>query len=186
MTIEEIYSEIAQHMVIGMMIHEHYANYYYFLNLDGYKTCHEYHFYEETYNYRCLCNYYMRHHNKLIKESKIIVPEIIPSNWYQYTREDVGSNTIRESIKSGLEDWIKWEQDTKTLYTKMYKTLMETNEVADACFIKMFICDVDNEIAEAQKELLQLMAINFDMPTIMAEQSKKTEYYTKEIAKILC
>ena len=45
MTIEEIYSGIAQHMVIGMMIHEHYANYYYFLNLDGYKTCHEYHFY---------------------------------------------------------------------------------------------------------------------------------------------
>lgn len=186
MTIEEIYSEIAQHMILGMMIHEQYANYYHFLGLEGYKTCHEYHFYEETYNYRCLCNYYTHYHNRLIKESKIITPEVIPSNWYQYTREDVGNNTIRESIKSGIEDWIKWEQDTKTLYTKMYQMLIDIGEVADANFIKIFICDVTNEIAEAQKELLQLMAINFDMPTIITEQSKKIKYYTKEIAKILC
>ena len=44
MTIKEIYAQIAEHMIKGMMIHEQLANYYDFLGLKGYKRCHEYHY----------------------------------------------------------------------------------------------------------------------------------------------
>ena len=48
MTVEEIFSKISQRMIGGLMFHEQMSNYYDFLNLRGYKKCHEYHYLEET------------------------------------------------------------------------------------------------------------------------------------------
>ena len=51
MTVEQIFSEIINHMVKGLMVHEHLANYYDFLGLQGYRQCHEYHYKEESCSY---------------------------------------------------------------------------------------------------------------------------------------
>jgi hypothetical protein len=48
-------------------------------------------------------------------------------------------------------------------------------EVSAALFIDCFIRDVDNELKDAETELLNLMAINFDMPYIMGEQEELKE-----------
>ena len=48
-------------------------------------------------------------------------------------------------------------------------------EVAAALFVKCFIEDVDCELKDAETELLNLMAINFDMPYIMGEQEELKE-----------
>ena len=115
-SVEEIYSNISAHMVKGLMIHDQMASYYYFLNLEGYGKCHEYHYWEESKNYLCLKKYYFKHHEKLIKEKSIENPQIIPSSWINYTKEQVDINTKRSSVKSGLEKWISWEEETKKLY----------------------------------------------------------------------
>ena len=48
MTIAEIYAKINEHMINGLMLHDQLANYYDFLGLEGYKRCHEYHYFKEN------------------------------------------------------------------------------------------------------------------------------------------
>ena len=57
MTVDEIFNKIAQHMVEGLMVHTQMSDYFNFLSLDGYHKCHEYHFLEESRNFRKISNY---------------------------------------------------------------------------------------------------------------------------------
>ena len=79
-TVEDIFSDLAAHMIKGLMVHDQMASYYDFLNLSTYATRHELHYEQENKSYFCLKHYYLKHHKKLIKEQKIENPEIIPVN----------------------------------------------------------------------------------------------------------
>lgn len=181
MTVEEIYSKIAAHMIKGMMIHDQLANYYDFLGLEGYKRCHEYHFLAETCAYRGVCRYFINHHNKLIPEERIEDPAIIPESWYNYTRQDVDSNTKKNAVRNGLVKWVEWERDTKHLYEQMYKELMDIDEVASACKVKCLIKDVDKELKKAERYHLNKEAIGYDIGAIIAEQRKKHNKYKRKM-----
>ena len=184
MTVEEIFSGLNAHMIKGMMIHEHLANYYDFLGLKGYKRCHEYHYLDESINHRKLNRYYINHFNKLIPESKIDDPDVIPDGWYRYTRQDVDSNTKRNAVKTGLEKWVMWERETKKLYERMYKELMDIDEVAAAMFVKGMICDVDCELKKAERYHLNKIATAYDIVDIIEEQKSKHDKYKKMMEKI--
>ena len=177
MTAEEIYSELSAHKIKGMMLHENLANYYDFLGLKGYKLCHEYHFLEETCSFRKLNRYYINHHNKLIPEKDIEPIKVIPDSWYRATRMDVDISTKRNAIKSGLTIWHSWEVETKKLYEKMYKELMEIDEVASALYIKNCVCDVDKELKQVEKYMLNKMAIDYDLAVIIPEQHEWHDKY---------
>lgn len=184
MELEKIYSDISTHMIKGLMLHEQLSNYYDFLGLEGYKRCHEYHYMKESISYRSLCRYYVNHHNKLIKEQEFDNPDVIPSSWYQYTRQDVDTNIKRNAVKNGLTMWVDWERDTKKMYEQMYKELIEIDEVASACKIKELIKDVDKELKKAERYQLNKIAIDYDIDDIIAEQSKKHDKYKKKMKKI--
>ena len=102
-TVEDIFAEIAAHMIKGLMIHDQMADYYCILNLKGYAKCHEYHYWEESKNYLYLKHYYFKHHSKLLKEVAIENPKMVPASWFNYTKEDVDVNTKRNAVKTGLE-----------------------------------------------------------------------------------
>ena len=184
MTIDEIFSQIAQHMIKGIMTHEQLANYYDFLGLKGYKRMHEYHYIDETCTYHGLCRYFINHQNKLIPYASVDNPNIIPENWYKYTRQDVDMNTKKNAIKNGFVLWVSWERETKTLYEKMYKELLEIGEVAAAIKIEELVCDADKELKKAERETLELRAIDYDMPVIISEQEKIHNCYQKKTKKI--
>ena len=182
MTVEDIFSAIAQHMIKGMMTHEQLSNMYMFLGLPGYACCHNYHFLAETMSYRKLCKYYINHHGKLIDEGKIENPGIIPESWYRYERKDVDISTKKNAVRSGLEKWHAWETATKKLYEQMYVELINQNEVASAEFVKGLVCDVDHELKKVEGYWLDKTATNFELPRIIAEQVKKHDKYKKKIA----
>ena len=187
MTIEEIFSQIAAHMVEGLMMHSQMSDYFGFLGLKGYQECHKYHYFEENCNYRKISNYYLCHYNKLILEGSAKNPNIIPESWYKYTRQDVNTPTRKSSIQTGFEKWIKWERDTKKLYEKFYQELMILNEVASAIELKKYIVDVDYELAEAIQKELELKAIDYDMSLIVDLQKEKYEEYADKIKEVnLC
>ena len=183
MTVEEIFSQICQHMIQGLMVHTQMADYYYFLGLKGYGKCHEYHYFSESENYRKLSRYYMKRFNKFITESHVPNPQIIPETWYKYTRQQVDASTRKTAIQSGFEKWVDWETDTKSLYENMYEQLIELNEVAAASELRCFIVDVDEELAKACQKYLELKMIDFDISNIYEEQE---ELYKKYKAKIKC
>ena len=182
MTVEEIYKELAEHMIKGLMLHDQLADYYDFLGLKGYRKCHEYHYIDESCNYRKLCKYFTNHHNKLIQIGEVDDPEVIPKSWYNYSRQDVDSNTKKNAVKSGLVKWVEWERETKELYQSMYNELININEIASASKLLCFIKDVDCELEKAERYHLAKEAINYDLTCIISEQHDKYEKYKKKIA----
>lgn len=102
-SIETIFSNLAKHMVTGLMIHDQFESYYSFLNFPAYAKCHEEQYHKESCNYLCLKKHYMEMHDKLIQEQSIANPQTIPPTWINYKRMDVDVNTKRNAVKTGLE-----------------------------------------------------------------------------------
>lgn len=70
---------------------------------------------------RTVNRYFINHHNKLIPKLEVSDPEIIPSSWYKYSRQDVDNGTKKNAVKNGLTLWREWETETKELYEKCIK-----------------------------------------------------------------
>ena len=184
MTVEEIFKELAEHMLQGVMFHSEMITYYNFLSLCGDKRCHEYHMIEESKAYRKLQNFYICRYDKLLPESeKDLSVKVIPDNWYNYTRNDVSSNTIKNSVKTGLEKWVEWETETKKLYEAHYKNLMDLGEVKSAMFVGCLICDVDKELKHAKKYHTYKRYLDYNVSDIVHEQKKKHKKYKCKMRK---
>ena len=184
MTVEEIFSKISKHMIDGIMTHSQLADYYNFIGLKGYSKCHEYHFLIENCNFRKLCNYYIKHFNKLIPELPNDNPHVIPTTWFGYSRVEVDSSTRKTAIQSGIEKWVNWENSTKRFYQTMYTELISLKEVAAAEEIKKYLSDVDEELEVAQQKHLENKAIDYDIFDIIAKQDEIYKKYDKKIKEI--
>ena len=184
MTVDEIFSSINAHMIEGLMIHSQMSDYYNFLGLEGYHKCHEYHFYKESCAFRKLNNYYFKHFNKFIINVPVDDPQLIPGDWYKYTRQQVDNATRKNAIQTGFNKWSSWEKDTKVLYEKMYQELMLLNEVSAATFVKQLIEEVNEEHAAACQKNLELKSIDYNLVDIMMEQGHLKHKYVKKIEKM--
>lgn len=184
MTAQEIFYQIINHMLEGMMVHEQLANYFDFLALNGYKCCHDYHYIEETLAHRELQRYYIEHFNKLLSEPQPNIIQVIPPDWYKHIRQDVDGNTMRESIQNGMLAWRNWEYETKKLYEKSYNDLISIGEVAAAEKVKELVTDVDEELVEAEGMHLEVLKINLDLSVIIPAQKELCKEYCKKKKKI--
>lgn len=177
MTADEIFTQLCAHMIEGLMIHDQMASSYGFLNLCGYQKCHEYHYYHESYNYRCLYDYYLSHYHKLVKEAAIENPNIIPPNWYKYTRPDVDANTKRAAVKDLIKKWVDWEKDTKAKLEHAYKELYDLGDISAALKIAYFLNDASKELEYAESKMIDMENIGYDLGAIVNEQKYLYDKY---------
>ena len=184
MAVEEIFSVISTHMAEGLQVHNLLASAFGFLNLRGYKKCHEFHLFEETYNYRCLNDFYLDTYNKIIIENSMKEVNVIPTNWYKHFKEDVDANTKRAAIKDLTKAWVEWEKETKTLLQIKYKELYELGEIYGALRIAELIQDVSQELSIAHSIQIDLDSIGYDMSLITDRQDVLYREYQKKIKKI--
>lgn len=184
MKVEEIFNQLVQHMLEGLMIHSQMADYFNFLGLKGFKECHEYHYFEESTNYRRIVNYYMEHYNKLISDLPFENPQIIPKEWLKYRRLDVNTSIRRNSVQIGFDKWIDWEQETKVLLQNLHQLLLSINEVAGAIELERYIKDVDYELAEAQEINLELKSREYNMSDIIDMQDIFYNKYKKKMKEL--
>ena len=173
MEISEIFSELSAHMVKGIMVHSQMADYYRFLGLTSYADCHEKRFKKESQEWRKLCKYYIKHYDRLIEETRIDNPNIIPSEWYKVKRWDVDINTMRKAVEKGLDMWVLWETGAKKLYSDTYRRLMDMGEVATASFIDKILCETDDELAMAKSYVQKKRMVNYDAGHIVEENNVK-------------
>ena len=185
MTVEEIFSKLCTHMIKGLMFHQQMGMYYHFLNLEGYKCCHEYHYLSESLNHLKLQKYYINKYNKLIPEAKFENPAVIPEAWYGVTRQDVGTTTKRTAIKDGVASWLKWEKDTCNCYNKLYQELISLEEVTAACMVKELMLDVEEEIQYAERKQLELSAIDYSLDYICEQQKELYDKFKEKKKKLL-
>lgn len=187
MTIDEIFSLMAEHMIEGLMTHAQLADFYNFLGLKGYQKCHEYHYFCENKNYRELCDYYLKYHGKLIKELPFKNPNIISKDWYEYDRSQVDATVRKTSIQYGIEKWVEWETATKEQYEKYVKELWNLGEIATASQIQKYLLDVSDELSHATQKWLETKAINYNISDIMEQQEECYKKYKKKLKEIkLC
>lgn len=181
MTVEEIFIKLAQHMEEGTCFHKTLAQAYDFLGLYGFAKCHVYHWIEEAKGYECLLHYYSTHYHKLLNLAPVAKPDIIPTTWYKYDTMAVDTNTKRQSTQMMMKKWVDWERETKKLYQDMYKELCELGEVAAAMKVKCYICAVDEELKHAEKKLIKLETIDYNINTIISWQQSMYKKYKKQI-----
>ena len=187
MPFEEICKLIAQRLLQGCMNHEQFANYYDFLGLEGYSIFHEYHFFEQMHGYREFITYYIDHQDKLVQDfspNSLSTFNIIPDNWYDYTRDDVDLNTRRNAVKSGLEKYIHWEKETKKFLEDMYTQTIQQGFIGISIQIKKYIKSVEEEIKHANKVYLEIKVTDYDMPTVVAKQDYLIKKYSKKLRQI--
>ena len=181
MTIDEIFNKIAAHMRKGLAIHDQIASIYGFLNLCGYKKCHEYHFLEESYAYRRLIDFYSDTYCKLIASDNFEMPKLIPSNWLKYTKIEVDINTKRNAIKDTMKQWVEWEQEAKKLWEDSYIELYGLGEIYAAQTIQTFLKDTAEELNMAREKQICLESSGYDMPFILEEQKSLYKKYEKKM-----
>ena len=181
MTVDEIFSELSAHMIKGLMVHDQFCDYYDFLNLAGYKRANEYRYKKEMCNYRRLHRYVINHYGKLIQEKRVDDPEVIPSSWYRYSRDEVDANTKRNAVKTGIERWVAWEKETKTLYEMAYRELLDAKQEASAIFIQKYIEDVDCELKWAERKAIELDSVDYSLAFIIGEQKRIHDKYKEKM-----
>ena len=181
MTVDEIFSKLATHMIEGMMIHDQFQQAYDFLGLYGFSKCHEYHHIDETIGYTCLLHYYTTHYHKLLKIENVPKPQIIPETWHNYTTMAVDANTKRQATQTMMKKWVEWEQETKKLYQEMYHELCNLNEIAAADKIKYYICAVSEELKHAEKKIIKLETIDYNINTIISWQQPMYKKFKKKM-----
>lgn len=181
MTIEEIFNKLASHMVEGVMYHDDFAKAFDFLGLRGYAMCQNYHYMEESNNYRYLNHFYAKHYYKLIVLEKLDQPKIIPDTWAKYTTKAVDTNTKRNAIKDLFTKWINWEESTKKLYQEMRQEAQNLGEINAALYIDKLILEVSKELRHAERRLIELESINYDIVQITDWQEDLYHKYKKKI-----
>lgn len=184
MTMVEIFSRIGAQLVKGMMVHEQLMKAYLFLGLNGYATCHEYHYLSESKAYISICKYATDHFGRIIKSDDTFqgIQDIIPQSWFANDRDKVDTATRLQAMEEALITWIEWEENTKKLYEDLYLDLMKLDVPASE-YIKKLALDVEEEIVYASKELLVKRSMAFDMVSIMEEQDETERFFRKKIKK---
>lgn len=181
MSIEEIFNKLANHMCEGVMFHDESVKAYEFLGFWGMAKCHINHACEEKEGYQKLLYYYSTHYFKLLRIEEITKTKLIPDIWYKYTTQAVDIATKRTFIKELMIKWIEWERSTKKLYQEMRKELEALNEIDAAIEIDKYIHDVSKELSHAEKILLKLESVEYNMVYIIEWMEGLDHKYTKKL-----
>ena len=127
---------------------------------------------EEMKGCRKLSHYYLTHFHKLVVVGQIETHEILPNSWYKYTTQQIDTNSKRNAVKELMGKWIEWEKSQKKIYEEMYNELTNMREIAAASQVLKDVLDVDEELADAQKVLIEIEGTNYDMTYITELQNK--------------
>ena len=106
---------------------------------------------------------------------------VIPTNWYNYTRYDVDQGTKRNAVKDGFKKWIEYEKETRQYLSQMAQRLEQMNEREAARKLDHLIEHVEKEIETAENKMMDLESTGYDMAYILQQQDKMKRHYAEKI-----
>ena len=185
-SVEAIFSEINARMIAALMLHDQMADYFDFLGMKGYKRLHEYQYFDESKERRCLNRYYINHHNQIIQDRYDGVVQMIPDGWKTANRMSVGKSTKQKAVEDGFLQYREWESTTKDLYEKYAAELRTGGMIADAIYVDGLVEDVDKELKCLERIMVDLISTGYDMTYIVESQKDIHDKYMdkrKEVEK---
>lgn len=184
MTSEDIFKAIHDRQITALRFHYQMADLFDFLGLMGFREMHEYQYLAESIEHRRLCRYYINHYNRLLVGEHPQEPEVIPTEWVQYTRFDVTPQVRKQAIEKAFNEYRIWESKTREAYSGYSKALMDLDCVADSLKINEYVKDVDRELKYLDQLFLKLKAISFDAVGVMDMQEELHDHYREKIKSI--
>lgn len=172
MTLHEIYVALGNRMVGAMMIHSQLIQIFAFVDLLPDMRKQENQLQEETHGYSELCKYYIQHHHDILVANNPPQIDILDMPLLDKSTDDLTSEDKMRLIQYGMNEWIKWEKQSKILYEDSYRNLVDISEVASAEFITRFVRDVDLELKEAERIYRVRKGINWNLDTIYDKQAR--------------
>ena len=122
--------------------------------------------------------------NNMMNNRTNYAQDVIPQNWYKYTRYDVDSNTKRQAVKDGFKKWLDYEKETKQFLVEMAKYLEQMGEREASRKLDYLIDDVEKEIEHAERKMISLENTNYDINYILQEQEPLKAKYAEKIRKL--
>lgn len=166
MEIKEIYQEIDQHQIEGLMHHYEWADMFRFLNLNGFANIQEIQHDKEGKSNRDLHNRYIKHQHALIPASVPNTASEIPATWYSVNVADVDRSIKQDAVRTIFDKWYQWEMSTLTILQDLYKQCLEMGYIAECEYIEEMIEDVDKEQKKAYWWKSRLKDAGYDMNVI--------------------
>ena len=182
--VKEVFTDINSRQITALMFHDEMADLFDFLGLRGFKRMHEYQYLSESGEHRALKRYYINHHGSLIPTEDIDPIEIIPYDWYQYTRTDVPVGLRKQTVQKAMEQYKSWETGTKALYESCASHLLKWGCIADFNKVSNLICDVDTELKYLERLCLELRSVDYSPDYIQMLQDKYHEKYKEKCKEI--
>lgn len=172
----EIFQKISSTFIQGIMFHSQLMEIFYYLGFCTYGDFHKKQYKDESKNYLKLIRYYSTHYNLILPDSPIETKNLSPLYELEgIQRKDLNLSKEKSLISDCFNSWVNWEQNVKWTLQDMYNELIKINEAAAAIFISKFIEDVDEELAEAERQLFLLKQVDFDLTYIADQQEKKNK-----------
>lgn len=181
---KDVFSVINTRQITALMFHDEMADLFDFLCLRGFKRMHEYQYLAESAEHRTLKRYYLNHHGMLLPDEEIDPVDVIPDDWYQYTRMDVTPAVRKQAVQKALEQYKEWECGTKALYEKCAAYLMAWQKISDFNKVNELVKDVDMELKYLERLCIELKAVEYDCAYIEMLQDKYHEEYKEKSKNI--
>lgn len=181
---EDIFAEINARMIAALMFHSQMADYFDFLGFRGYKRIHEYQYFDEGKERRCLNRYYINHHNQIIPDRYDGVVQMIPDGWKTANRMSVGKSTKQKAVEDGFLQYREWESMTKELYEKYAVELRTGGMIADAIYVDGLVEDVDKELKCLERIMVDLISTGYDMTYIVESQKDIHDKYLDKLKEV--
>lgn len=186
---KEVFAAINSRQITALMFHDEMADLFDFLGLRGFKRMHEYQYFSESAEHRAIKRYFLNHHGELIPPDEIDGIEVIPSDWYKYTRMDVTPAVRKQAVQKAMEQYHDWECETKELYEKCASYLSMWGNFADLQKVCDLINDVDMELKYLERLCIELKSVDYSAEYIGVMQDKYHEKYKekcKDIGVSIC
>ena len=119
--------------------------------------------------------------SSMMNSGKNYANNVIPTNWYSYTRYDVDQGTKRTAVKDGFKKWIEYEKETRQYLSQMAQRLEQMNEREAARKLDHLIEHVEKEIATAEDKMMNLESTGYDMAFILQQQDAMKKHYADKI-----
>lgn len=93
---------------------------------------------------------------------------------------DVNGNVLPKFVKSAIEQYKEWEEETKELYEEMWQKCINIGLIADAEYISTLVEDVTKELKKINRMHEQLNGTGYNAVSIHGMQDKYHEKYKKK------
>lgn len=179
--LDDIFQHLVSHQVSALMLHSSMVELFNFLGLKGFKRWQKYRVIDEYDGYRGICAFYQETYNKLNPKPIPQDLDVVPSDWYKYSRFDVTQDARKRMIETAFTKWHDWESETLEFLQTIICRLDELGDVMASDFVHELLKDVQHEVIELEKMLLELKATGYDMTYIVSIQKCIHDKYKKKM-----